>query len=322
MSLDKDEAVDRALEQDDASELAKLSTRDELERMNLAEEMLQKRHSRQQRRSKFVVASQTMVGYVALAGFFANAYQNWSSEQRWSKEFERAQRTDKYRSFFETTALATDPGNRDKRLVGYALLKEFMDDPAYQPKAMLLLEESLARELRNSTAPLGVDEDHDAAFVAILSALARTSLCSHLEGATGSVGRLVKNGKGPTEERSEIFHMYVRWLFGRAIEICPTAKALRSVRRPLQQAALNEPGLVHGNGGKLRPADANARIAEILRDHCLEEIGSSDVASCPTIIRRYADLCAEWKRQEPEIMPEEKAACERLSELHAPSEAP
>jgi hypothetical protein len=35
---------------------------------------------------------------------------------------------DKYRAFFETTVLATDTANYDKRLVGYALLQEFVTD--------------------------------------------------------------------------------------------------------------------------------------------------------------------------------------------------
>ena len=41
--------------------------------------------------------------------------------------------------------LATDSANADKRLVGYALLQEFVSDNDYNIKAMLMLEESLAR---------------------------------------------------------------------------------------------------------------------------------------------------------------------------------
>jgi hypothetical protein len=320
MSSDREEAVDSALEREDAPDLAKAGTREELDRLNLAEDILQKRHGRRQRRSKFIVASQTMVGYVALAGFFANAYQNYSSEQRWRKEFERTQRTDKYRSFFETTALATDPANRDKRLVGYALLKEFMDDPGYQSKATLLLEESLARELRSSTSTAGLDEEHDAAFVAILSGLARTTDCKALENAAGSIDRVVRKRNNAVERRAEIFHLYIRWLFGRAIEVCAGTKELRGVRRPLQEAILKDPELV-GAKGKVAAGKANAHIAEILRDHCFQEFGNTDVANCPKIMEKYVALCAGWDKQ-PEDLPEEGEACKKARELLSPGELP
>ena len=62
-----------------------------------------------------------------------NAYQLYANKQhqdeqsrvereKWNKEFSRASQADKYRAFFETAVLATDPTNADKRLVGYALL--------------------------------------------------------------------------------------------------------------------------------------------------------------------------------------------------------
>ena len=72
-------------------------------------------------------------------------------QDRWSREFVRAQRADKYRAFFETSVLATDPANADKRLVGYALLQEFVDDEDYNSKATLMLEESLMQELRSKS---------------------------------------------------------------------------------------------------------------------------------------------------------------------------
>ena len=176
-----DPTVKRALEQEDPITLARGASSEELARLIAAEELLEKRHARKRRNARLFLLAQAMVGYVALAGFFANAYQNWNNkkqaedrarqdEERWAKEFKRAQDADKYRAFFATSALATDASNPDKRLVGYALLKEFVADPDYNSKATFMLEESLALELRDDKGP-GLDEIHRAAVLAIVSAL-------------------------------------------------------------------------------------------------------------------------------------------------------
>ena len=131
----------------DPAELARSATLDELQRMKAAEELHRLRSERTARRSRFALAGPALVGYVALAGLMVNAYQSWTNKQqqehrdrteqeKWNKEFARASQADKYRAFFETSMLATDSANADKRLVGYALLQEFVRDPVYDEKAI------------------------------------------------------------------------------------------------------------------------------------------------------------------------------------------
>ncbi|MGA8891487.1 MAG: hypothetical protein WB493_07960, partial [Anaeromyxobacteraceae bacterium] len=161
----------------DPAELAKNSTLDELQRMKAAEELHRLRSERLTRRSRFLVAGQVLVAWVAFAGLVVNAWQSWNNKQqqehrdrtemeKWNKEFARASQADKYRAFFETSMLATDTANADKRLVGYALLQEFVRDPTYDEKAMIMLEESLSQELRGGPREK-LDDAHRAAVRAI-----------------------------------------------------------------------------------------------------------------------------------------------------------
>src|SRR5947209_20403073 len=118
--------IREALEREDPLAAARSTDIQHLERVRLAEDIFEKRYARRRRSSRFAMVAQALVGYVALAGFFANAFQNWNNkkqaedrarldEERWGKEFKRAQDADKYRAFFETSALVTDTGNPDKR---------------------------------------------------------------------------------------------------------------------------------------------------------------------------------------------------------------
>jgi hypothetical protein len=312
-SFDREQA-ESAIASDDPVALAASGDRESLERLRTAEEVLERKHHRQQRQRRVPISAQAVVGFVALAGFFANAFQNWSSEKRWQKEFERTQATDRQKTFFEITGMATEPSNPDKRLVGYALLKEFMDDDLYREKAKLLLEEALGRELRENNS-VGIDEQHSAAFVAILSALARTSSCRALEDSTSSINLVAKRKTMPVEERAEILHVYVRWLIGRAAELCTSFADLQFVRKPLADALVREPEL-GGLRGKIASSRANAAIAQILRDHCEDEIGSTDVASCSVVLKKYGALCNGLK-EDTQAIPEESAACQALRETPA-----
>lgn len=309
-NLDREQA-EAALASHDPIGLAASGDRDALERLRIAEEVLERKHQRERRLRRIPFSAQAVVGFVALAGFFANAFQNWSSEKRWQKEFARTQASDRQKTFFEITGMATEQANPDKRLVGYALLKEFMDDETYREKAKLLLEESLGRELRENNA-VGIDEEHSAAFVAILSALARTGECRALEQSTSSINLVAKRKTIAVEERAEILHVYVRWLLGRAVEICPTLADVQFVRKPLADAIVREPELADLRG-KVTSSQANAAIAAILREHCDDEIGTTDVASCATALRKYAELCDSLK-QDTAAIPEEAAACQALRE--------
>ena len=307
--------LQQAFDREDPIALAHNATDEELKKIKRAEEVLELRHGRRKRSGRTAQIAQALVGYVALAGFFANAYQNWNSKKqaderakeekdRWAKEFQRAQDADKYRDFFETSALATDPANADRRLVGYALLKEFVDDDKYNPKATFLLEEALSIELRGGTATHGMDEEHRLAVVAILGALAHTSDCKALSHAARTVERLggtvaKKAGVAAVdpdiEEKQEVFDLYVRRLVGRAAIICTTPAAFREVRRPLRDAIEKQPTLA-ALQAKPTAQGANSRIAEMLRDGCKNDQESNALTDCPDMEKGYAKLCAEMQK--------------------------
>jgi hypothetical protein len=329
--------IEAALHEEDPHRLAARASKEHLERLIAAEQLLEKRFHRKKRRSRLAVDAQLMVAYVALAGFFVNAYQIWANKSeaqhraeedsaRWSKEFERAREADRYHVFFETSVLATDADNPDKRLVGYALLKEFVADPTYNSKAVLLLEEALSQELRRSDAAAGLDERHNAAIEAIISALAFTNDCKSLEDAASSVELIGRNhGRAARgQDAGEIFHIYVRWIFGRALQVCKGTE-YQVVRRPLADLALKFPELA-----ALRPrpsrADANGAIAVILRDHCLEESDVSGGSDCPKILRAYDRVCTGLEAPGAPPSPDEVAACtiahQTVTRLGPPPAAP
>jgi hypothetical protein len=293
------------LQSEEPADLAQAATLEELKRHIAAEKLLERRFQRKRRTARIFNMSQALVGYVALAGFFANAYQNYISkkqaearaeldEARWAKEFKRAQDADKYRAFFETSALATDPHNADKRLVGYALLKEFVDDKDYNAKATFMLEESLALELRDEHEP-GLDEPHRAAVVAILTALSHTSDCKALGRAARTIDKLALRHaqRQDLDEASEVLGLYVLRVVGRATQVCQP-KDLIEARRPIRDFLLKQP-TIGGLTGKPAPADVDRRIVAILRQRSADEVAggvaeSSDVPAaldkaCKVILR-------------------------------------
>jgi hypothetical protein len=321
MANEEKSDLEHALDREDLLRVATIASNDEIKRLVDAENLFEKRHQRKRRSSRISAASQALVGYVALAGFFANAYQSYVNKKnqdeqakfdnaKWEREFKRAQDADKYRAFFETSALVTDTKNADKRLVGYALLKEFVDDKDYNSKATLMLEESLAQELRDDTSDHGLDEAHRAAVVAILSALSHSSECKELERASRSVDKLARHHAktDDIEEVREVYGIYVRRLIGRAAEICPDLRAFRQVRRPLRDTLIKLPEL-GGLPPRTSPAAATKRIAEILRDHCKEEIESTAITECPDVWKGYERICIVAEKQNVHDYKEEADGC-------------
>jgi len=299
----------------DPADLARTTSLEELQRLKVAEELAQLQEARTRPRSRLAIASQVLVGYVALAGFFVNAYQSYSNKQqqqqqarteqeKWNKEFARASQADKYRAFFETSVLATDPSNRDKRLVGYALLQEFVQDPVYDQKAMIMLEESLAQELRGDPEEK-LDDARRAAVAAILTALAGTEDCRALQRAARSVDRVAKRYAQLKDEGEtrEIMDVYVRRLIGRASQVCPSLKDFQAVRRPIRDTMLKSPDLLGLNGPT--EEEANTLVAAILRQRCEDELSYLGASDCPEILRGYGGLCAKSGDD-----PRERAACD------------
>lgn len=287
--------------------MTRASTLEELEKMRVAEDVVEKRWQRRRRTARIFSVSQALVGYVALAGFFANAYQNYNTKRqaearaeqedaRWAREFKRAQDADKYRAFFETSALATDPHNADKRLVGYALLKEFVDDKDYNAKATFMLEESLSLELRDDNSP-GLDEPHRAAVTAILTALSHTSDCKALDRAAHTIDKLALRHaqKQDVDEASEVLGLYVLRIVGRSAVVCQP-KGLLEARRPIRDFLVRQPDLA-GISGRPTPADADRKIVDILRGRIADEAqsGISDDADVLPALKKSCDALAKDK---------------------------
>ncbi|MBS2031739.1 MAG: hypothetical protein JST54_27830 [Deltaproteobacteria bacterium] len=309
---------------EDAFGLAQNANADELTRLKLAEELFELRYQRQRRRSRIQMASQSLVGLVAVGGFFANAFQSYVNKQqqqhqqqvdqdRWNREFERAKAADKYRAFFETSALVTDEANANKRLVGYALLQEFVGDDDYNSKATLLLEEALVQELRRKTTT-GLDEERRAAVTAILGALSATSSCKALVHASKSIDRIAsrKAQTGDAAEASEVFGVYVRSLLGRAVLNCASLADVQEVRRPLVATLQRAPELA---GLKVPPAptaaQARTRVAELLRQSCLDDIAAKGNSDCAEVFTRYTQLCAKVDPKKPG---DEAEGCQVMSQ--------
>jgi hypothetical protein len=301
--------VKKAVDAQDPYALAGAASKEQLDALRSAEDLIEAGRKRRQSTNTFSVAAQVLVGWVAILGFIVNAYQSYTNKQqaerqaqtdqeRWSKEFERAREADKYRAFFETTVLATDTANPDKRLVGYALLQEFVSDSEYTNKAMLMLEESLSQELRSNTGQ-GIDEAHRNAVVAIVTALSETKDCGALARAARSFDRVAQRHSkyGDVEETGEVFAVYVRRLVGQAAEVCKTMADFRAVRRPLRDTLVKAPKIADLTY-PITEAAANTRIAEILRDRCLADVAVSGATDCPGIFAGYAALC-----DQPEVPP-------------------
>ena len=292
----------KALQAKDPFGLAEHATIDQLDALKRAEELIEVDQRRIKTMSRFAVAAQVMVGWVAVLGFLVNAYQSFANKQqqheqaridqnRWSQEFERARQADKYRAFFETSVLATDPSNPDKRLVGYALLQEFVSDPDYTSKAMLMLEESLAQELRSNTDP-GIDQAHRNAVLAIVTALSETKDCRALVRASRSIDRLARRHRkfGDAIESGEVFKVYVYRLLGQAASVCTTMEDFRQVRRPLRDTLMKIPEMA-ALKAPITVTDANTRIAQILQERCLEDLAVSGASDCAETFAGYAQLC-------------------------------
>lgn len=313
-------STERALEQGDPLALARTASLEELKRLKAAEKVIELSHHRKKRTSWVAVTTQSLVGLVAVGGFFTNAYQSYVNKQqqqqqrqvdqeRWEREFTRATLADKYRAFFETSVLATDPANPDKRLVGYALLQEFVQDRDYNEKATLMLEESLSQELRGDKAQ-GLDEAHRNAVLAIVTALSQTSDCLALERASRSVERVSQRHaqEGDAEETREVLGIYVRRVVGRATEVCKSPKDFLAVRRPIRDAIMHNPELFGGARG-LHASQANVLLAQALLDRCAGEATTPGAVDCPDVLRHYDHLC---EGMDEKLKQEEAAACARV----------
>jgi hypothetical protein len=160
-----------------------------------------------------------------------------------------------------------------------------------------------------------VEAAHRNAVVAIVSALSQTNDCRALERASHTIDRVAAHHKDKqdVEETKEIFHLYVRKLFGRAAQTCKTADDLFEVRKPLAQTLGRLPELADATG-KLKDADINLSLAKMLIDECHEELdmGRND---CMPIFDHYMVLCTQLTK--PADKANETPACEAIKTAHA-----
>jgi hypothetical protein len=321
--------VRQALQSQDPFALASAGSAEELSKLKSSLDLIEADQKRKQTHNRFTVASQVLVGWVAIAGFGVNAYQSFANKQnqerqakvdqdRWDKEFQRSRDADKYHSFIESSMLATDQSNADKRMVGYALLQEFVRDEAYNAKATRMLEESLVEELRSNTDK-GIDEPHRNAIVAIVTALADSSNCHALASAAKSIDRVAKRHAqyGDIEESNEIFKVYIRRLVGQAAEVCnKRSEDFKSVRKPIRDTLMKQPDIA-GLKPPVTLTAANTRVAELLRDRCLEDLAVSGSSDCPDVLKAYVELCREKEMNTKE----EAGACTVIRDVEAKVEA-
>jgi hypothetical protein len=174
--------------------------------------------------------------------------------------------------------------------VGYALLQEFVRDPMYDEKAMIMLEESLSQELRGGPRDR-LDDAHRAAIRAILTSLAGTDDCRALQRAARSVERVARYHARMRDdgETREVVDVYVRRLVGRAALVCGSLKDFQAVRQPIRDTMVKNPELLGLNDPT--DAEANLLMAAILRQKCEEEMAYSGASDCPAILRAYGALC-------------------------------
>jgi hypothetical protein len=314
--------VRAAAEKNDSASLATLD-RDQLEKLKLAEEILEARFQSKRRANRIATLSAAMVGYVALAGFFANAWQVYNSkkhlqeqserdQQKWQQEFERARAADKYRAFFETSSLVTDQSNSDRRLIGYALLEEFVADRDYHAKARTILVESLSRELAQvgdtEADPL---DTHHIAIRQIVSSLAATSDCDDLVTAARASDRLLHHARSEDSgDSDQVFTLFIRRVVGRAALVCRSFADFAAVREPIRASLAKVPWLL--GVPKTPPGpDLNAAVANRLVRACTDEMAETATSDCPAIELHYDDLCRKVE-QDGAAWGEEKEACEAI----------
>jgi hypothetical protein len=329
------ELLAQAHKKNDPTLLATLSL-EELQKLNVAEAILEARHQAQKRANRIATLGGMLVGYVALAGFFANAYQNYLNKQhlqaqsekeeaRWKQEFDRTRRADKYHAFFETSALVTDAQSSDRRLVGLALLDEFVADPDYHQKAVAILDQSLARELKESEKepPMeGLSEGHRAAISEVVQAMSATTSCHELQRAAESINRVVAHAKyADPAENLELFTLYSRRLVGRAAVICKTTPEFQQVRNPVREALLSV-GRIEDLQKKSTKPEGSKAVADLLLKECVREVEEFGGRECAEIRTRYQSLCKDLRKDPSWAM--EQPACEVVDKWPAPppEEAP
>lgn len=299
----------------------------EIGALKAAEDVIAARAKAEERPNKWAIASQSLVGWLALIGVAMNVVQMYSNKRqfeqqrqaeadRWRQEFARAREADKHNAFFQVSALVTD-GQVDRRLLGYALLGEFMGDAEYYDKAELMLEERMAAEVEAKD----FGEAHRNALRVIVRTLSATKDCDALVKGAAAVHKLKKardvqlsgdDGIGAPVE--DLYADFVRYIYGHALAICGgRPEELKQVRSEIRLALLP---YVKGASDLERRANANKLVAQYLRDRCLDEPQGA-LGECPRIFQAVEDSCAQIQAKEKKRWETEKEGC---AVIHAGAE--
>ena len=322
-SVTDEKLIREAIAAKDPVRLA-LAAGTDLAALKAAEDVIAARARAEERPNKFAIASQALVGWLALIGVALNVFQMYSNrkqfeqqraseEVRWKQEFDRTRASDKHNAFFQVAALITD-GEVDRRLLGYALLGEFMSDKDYYDKAQLMLGERMAAE----TQAKDFNESHRNALRVIIRTLSQTRDCEALiQGAT-SVHHLRRardvqlsgdDGIGTPVE--ELYADFVRFIYGRALLVCGGRHdEVKLIRNEIRAALLP---YVKGKDEGEKRAAGNKLMAQYLRDRCLDEPAGA-ASECPAIFNAWLLSCAETEKKDPKGFLLEKQGCDLARE--------
>ena len=287
--------------------------------LKAAEDVIEAREKAEDKPSKLAIASQALVGWLALIGVALNVFQMYANhkqyqesraadQERWQLEFQRSQESDKHNAFFQVSALITD-SVIDRRVLGYALVAEFMGDKEYYDKAQLMLSERLAAEVDAKD----FDEAHRNAVRVIVRTLSQTKDCVALIQGASAIHRLKTardeqmNGEdGISTPVEDLYADFVRYIYGRALVVCAGRyDELRLVRNELRSAMLP---MMKGADNKEKAIAANKLIVQYMRDRCLDEPQGAQ-SECPAIFEAFSRRCQHIEQKKPDDWATEKEAC-------------
>jgi len=321
--LPDEKLIREALDAKDPVKLA-LAAGPDMAALKAAEDVIAARARADEKPNKFALASQALVGWLALIGVALNVFQMYSNrkqfdqqrtaeEARWKLEFDRTRASDKHNAFFQVAALVTD-GEVDRRLLGYALLGEFMGDKEYYDKAQLMLGERMAAE----TQAKDFNESHRNALRVIVRTLSQTKDCEALiQGATAihhlrrarDVQLSGDDGIGTPVE--ELYADFVRYIYGRALLVCGGRHdEVILIRNEIRSALLP---YVKGKDEREKRAAGNKLMAQYLRDRCLDEPPGAS-SECPGIFNAWLLSCKTEEKKDPKAFVFEKEGCDLAKE--------
>ena len=323
---DNEQEIRDALASRDPVKLARAAG-SEIGALKAAEDVIEAREKAETRPSRIMMASQALVGWLALIGVALNVVQMYANhkqyeesraadQQRWQMEFQRSQEADKHAAFLQVSTMITD-SIVDRRLLGYALIGEFMGDKEYYDKAQLMLAERLGAEASDKD----FDEAHRNAVRVIVRTLSQTKDCVALIQGASSIHKLraardaqtgakanskLNEDDGISTPVEDLYADFVRYIYGRAMIVCAGRyDELRLVRNEIRSAMMP---LMKGETPKEKAIAANRIIAQYLRDRCLDEPQGA-LSECPAIFEAYAKRCEFLETKKPDEWPNEKDGC-------------